>query len=86
VFSVEFTPAATRDLKRLDPYVRSQLLRATTVLRQAPYPSQSERIKLLVGIEPSHFRLRVGAYRMIYRVEGNRVIVVRVAHRREAYR
>jgi mRNA-degrading endonuclease RelE of RelBE toxin-antitoxin system len=28
----------------------------------------------------------VGDYRIIYRIEGNQVLVVRVAHRREAYR
>ena len=85
MFRVEFAPAAARDLKRLDPYIRSQLLRAATILSEAPYPSSSERIKLLVGLQPPHFRLRVGDYRIIYRIEGNRVLVVRVAHRREAY-
>ena len=85
-FSVEFTPAATRDLKRLDPAIRLQLLRASAVLEETPYPSSSDRIKILVGILPRHYRLRVGDYRIIYRIEGSRVIVVRVAHRREAYR
>ena len=86
MFHVEFTPAAGRDLRRLDAYVRSQLLRAATVLAETPHPSSSRRIKLLVGLQPAHFRLRVGDYRIIYRIEGDRVIVVRVAHRREAYR
>ena len=86
MFGVEFTPVAARDLRRLDPHVRQQLLEAATVLRQAPFPSGTGRIKLLVGLEPPHFRLRVGDYRFIYRVEGRLVIVVRVAHRREAYR
>lgn len=86
MFRVEVTPAATRDLKRLDPYVRRQLLRAATILSDAPYPASSGRIKLLVGLEPPHFRLRVGDYRIIYRIEGNHVLIVRVAHRREAYR
>ena len=86
MFRVEFAPAAARDLKQLDPYVRGQLLRAATVLSEAPYPASSGRIKLLIGLAPPHFRLRVGDYRIIYRVEGNLVLVVRVAHRREAYR
>ena len=85
-FSVEFTPAAARDLKRLDPAIRLQLLRASSVLEKAPYPESSVRIKVLVGISPRHYRLRVGDYRIVYRIEGSRVIVVRVAHRREAYR
>ena len=86
VFSIEVAPAAARDLKRLDPHVRLQLLQASSLLVQAPYPSGTERIKSLVGVTPLHFRLRVGDYRIIYRVEGKRVLIVRVAHRREAYR
>jgi len=72
-------------LKRLDPAVRLQLLRASTILKGAPYPGTSARIKLLAGVTPRHHLLRVGDYRIIYRIEGPQVIVVRVAHRREAY-
>ena len=85
-FAVEFAPAAERDLKRLDPAVRIQLLRATAVLTQDPFPSAGSRIQPLVGLVPRHFRLRVGDYRIVYRIEGKKVVVVRVAHRREAYR
>ena len=85
-FSVDFSPAAARDVRRLDPHVRATLLEASEVLAEAPYPSGGTRIKLLVGITPPHFRLRVGDYRIVYRIEGRQVVIVRVAHRREAYR
>ena len=85
-FNVEFTPAAGRDLKKMNPALRTQLLQACRILTEAPYPSGSERIKLLVGGSPRHFRLRVSDYRIVYRIEGRQVIVIRVAHRREAYR
>lgn len=85
-FSVDFTPAATRDVRRLDPHLRAKLLEATTVLAQTPYPSGGSRIALMVGLTPPHFRLRIGDYRVIYRIEDQRVVVVRVAHHREAYR
>ena len=84
-FSVEFTPAASRDVKRLDPAIRLQLLRASTVLKEAPYPGASAKIQPLVGITPRHYRLRLGDYRIIYRIEESHVVIVRVAHRREAY-
>ena len=85
-FVVDFAPAALRDLKRLDQAVRGHLLKASGILTHAPYPAKSERIKVLIGVTPIHFRLRVGDYRMVYRVEDQTVVVVRVAHRREAYR
>ncbi len=86
MFGVEYSPAAVRDLKRLDPAIRLQLLKASRVLESAPLPGGSNRIKMLVGMAPPYFRLRVGDYRVIYRLEKGKVIVVRVAHRREAYR
>ncbi|MBI3317942.1 MAG: type II toxin-antitoxin system RelE/ParE family toxin [Candidatus Omnitrophica bacterium] len=70
----------------MDPAIRLQLLRAAAVLGQGPFPSAGSRIQPMVGIVPRHFRLRIGEYRLIYRVEGEKVVVVRVAHRREAYR
>ena len=38
--------------------------------------------------EPDHYRIRVGDYRVIYRVDGMRVIVliVKIGHRRDVYR
>ena len=38
------------------------------------------------GLQGLH-RLRAGDYRVIYRIEGRRlvVLVIRIAHRREAY-
>lgn len=32
-----------------------------------------------------HRKLRVGDYRIIYRVEGNKIIVLKIGHRREVY-
>jgi mRNA interferase RelE/StbE len=49
-----------------------------------PFPSG---VKKLYGLQ-DHFRIRVGDYRVIYRVDGRRVVVVivRIGHRRDVYR
>lgn len=86
MFVVEFTPAAVRDLKRIDPGVRKKLLGETRVLEPDPFPKGTPQIKLLAGIRPPHFRLRSGDYRIVYRIERKTVVVVRIAHRREVYR
>jgi len=38
--------------------------------------------------EANHWRIRIGDYRFIYRIDGQSVVVVivRIAHRREVYR
>jgi len=44
-------------------------------------------VKQLEGFEPPLFRLRIGAWRVIYRKQGDHAIeVVRVRNRSEAYR
>jgi mRNA interferase RelE/StbE len=55
-----------------------------THLCEDPFPSG---VKKLRG-EPDHFRVRVGDYRVIYRIDGHRVgvVIVQIVHRREVYR
>ncbi len=43
-------------------------------------------VKKLQGIDPPEFRLRVGDYRVRFHNDGVTVTVLRVLHRREAYR
>ncbi|GDY21132.1 hypothetical protein LBMAG56_24780 [Verrucomicrobiota bacterium] len=42
-------------------------------------------VKRLTNFTPE-YRLRVGHYRVLFEVEGSRIIVHRVRHRREVYR
>ena len=41
-------------------------------------------VKKLVNFQPP-FRLRVGNYRILFEVVGNRIIIYRIKDRREAY-
>ena len=48
---------------------------------------EAGNVKQLEGFEPPLFRLRVGAWRFIYRKAGDNAIeVVRVRNRKDAYR
>jgi mRNA interferase RelE/StbE len=83
-YQLEFTTSALRELRSLDPQIQRRIAARTTALCDDPFPPG---IKKLQG-PPDHFRLRVGDYRVIYRVDGRRVVVVivRIEHRREVYR
>jgi mRNA interferase RelE/StbE len=41
-----------------------------------------------LGGKADYFRIRVGEYRVLYRIEGKRVtvVVVKIGHRRDVYR
>jgi mRNA interferase RelE/StbE len=83
-YSVEFSTAAARELRKLPKNVRIRLLDTIETLTVEPRPPQARR---LVGTDLA-WRLRVGDYRVIYEVEDELLLVsvVRAAHRREVYR
>lgn len=83
-YLLEFTASASKELKALDRQIRRRVIEKVTALCEDPFPAGTKKLK---G-EPDHFRIRVGDYRVVYRIDGARVVVVivRIGHRREVYR
>ena len=81
-YTVQFMPSADRDLAKIPNPERRRIIRKAAELANAPRPVG---VKKLAGAEDL-YRIRVGPYRVLYRVEGRTVTVARVRHRREAYR
>jgi mRNA interferase RelE/StbE len=82
--SVEVTPSAARQIKKLPPEVRGQLLGAIAKLADDPRP---HGCKKLHGA-PDLYRIAVAHdYRVVYQVRDAvmLVVVVKTAHRREVY-
>lgn len=82
-YEVILLAAAERDLRKLPPDVRPRLVEGLKSLKQPRQPG----VKKLLGNE-ERWRLRVGNYRIIYRVNDieRKVLVIRIAHRRDVYR
>ena len=83
-YQIEWKPSALRELKRLDRQIVPRIVSAIESLAEDPFPAQ---IKKLHGGEHS-YRMRVGDYRVIYEVFSGRLVVqvIRVRHRKDAYR
>jgi len=95
VYTIEFTPAAARQLRKLPRQVQSQLSPVVDALALDPRPHGA--IKLtdvtfagneMVAKGTALYRLRSGDYRIIYTLEDQQlvVVVVSVADRKEVYR
>lgn len=82
-YAVDLTPAARRELRKLDPGIQRRLVRAILELERDPRPSGTKALGGGTGM-----RLRVGIYRILYEVDDlrKRVVIFRVGHRREIYR
>ncbi len=82
-WEIVFGRSAEKDLSRLSPEIRQRVGRAVRHLAEDPFGPASKPLK---GRE--QWRLRVGDYRVLYRVEqvSNSLTIVAVGHRREVYR
>ncbi|MFJ4223595.1 type II toxin-antitoxin system RelE/ParE family toxin [Microbacterium sp. NPDC089695] len=82
-YRVEFTAAAAREIRKLDPQIRRRVLAGISELEREPRP---HGVRKLAGFDNA-WRVRVGDYRVLYEVVDDQVLVtvVRVAHRRDVY-
>jgi len=83
-YTVELRPVVRKQLDRITAKDRARILRRLAALADDPRPAG---VTALTGADDL-WRVRVGDYRIIYTIDGDRLVVtvVRVAHRREAYR
>jgi mRNA interferase RelE/StbE len=82
-YRVQIMTSAQRQLSRLN---RPLQKRISAVIDNLPIQPRPPGVKKLQGMD--YWRIRVGDYRIIYQIQDDKllVLVIRVAHRAEAYR
>ncbi len=83
-YRIEVSPAAARQLRKLDPAARRRVQAAVELLAEEPRPA---RAKKLMGGD-GEWRVRTGDFRIVYEIKDHvlLVLVLAVGHRREVYR
>ena len=90
-YNVSFTRRAHREFvaihRSANPATRQNLNDALTRLEESPYPlpnplGSPDAVRRLSS---GDWRIRVGNYRIRYRIDGDSVVITRVAHRSEVY-
>ncbi len=84
-YSILFTSQAQKELDRLPENIRRRMIDAITGLQDDPLPPGHRKLHTPRN---TYQRIRVGAYRIIYHIEHDRliVIIVRSGHRKKVYR
>lgn len=77
---IEFKPRAMKDLDALDRPAGRRVLEKIRGLEN----NLAGDVKRLTNFTPE-YRLRVGDYRVLFEIEGDRVIIYRIKHRSRAY-
>ena len=84
---VEVSPHAERDLAKLPGAITRLILEEIRArLSTEPTQEMKTRIKRLIGFSPPLYRLRVGDYRVSYRVALQHVAVLGVFHKKDSDR
>ena len=81
-YRLVYTQRAFKDLKNLDPQVRQRIGQSLKRLENDPLKFARKLTDPRIG----SYRLRIGEYRVVFDVEGEEIVVLRVGHRRDIYR
>ena len=81
-YRLVYTRRAERDIKRLESNTKDRIGKALIRYSEEPLRFAETLSDSILG----EYRFRIGDYRVIFDIEGNEIIVLRVGHRREIYR
>ncbi len=83
-YRIEVSATAEKQLRKLGQTDRVRVLRAVQALAANPWPAGYRKLQGYDDV----FRIRVGMFRVIYSIDGRRIIltVLKVGHRKEVYR
>ena len=81
-YHLAYTNRAEKDIRRLEPAVKKRI--GNTLLRYEHDPLRYA--EKLSDPRLGNYRFRIGDYRVIFDIEGNDIVVLRVGHRKDIYR
>ena len=83
-YRVEISRTAEKQLRKLGATDRRRVAHALVGLGNDPHPPGSRKLSGYTDV----FRIRVGVFRILYSVEGRKLIVIilKIGHRKDAYR
>ena len=83
MYEVEIQRKALKELRGINRQDRRRIVKAIDGLAEDPRPAGCKKLT-----DSEDWRIRVGACRIVYRIEDQRllVLVVRIAHRSDVYR
>ena len=81
-FRLVYTERAVRDVASLDKATKDRIGRALRRLEKDPRATSKRLTQPALGT----FKFRVGDYRVIFDLQGDEIVILRVGHRSSIYR
>lgn len=77
-----YTERAAKDIAKLDRAAQERIKKTLERYKEAPFHYARKMVDPKLG----SYRFRIGEYRVIFDIEGDKIVILRVGHRREIYR
>ena len=80
MYNLEWKEDALRDLRKLEDSLMRRIAKKVDELSISPFSKDIKKLKNIPG-----YRLRVGDYRVIFYIEKDVIIILKVGHRKNIY-
>ena len=81
-YTLVYTRRAEKDIKKLDLSTKSRIEKSLLKLQDNPVLYSEKLTDPKIGT----YRFRIGDYRVIFDIEVNDIVILRVGHRKEIYK
>ena len=81
-YKIAFKKSVARDLKKIDKEQATKILKKI----EDELPEKAETFPVLTGKFSGLRKFRIGDFRVIFSIIGDTALILRIRHRKEAYR
>lgn len=82
MYVLVYTKTASRDIQKLDMVAKKRIKKKIESYSLDPIVFAKKLVDSSIG----GWRWRIGNYRIVFDIDGNNIVILRVGHRREIYR
>lgn len=84
MYTWEFTTEATKDFKKLTFEIQKRIVKKLDYFIASGQPLKFA--DSLINYEIGQYRFRVGDFRIIFDMEGKKIVVLAIGHRKDIYK
>ena len=82
MYKILVTKRASKDLEKLDQQIRTGIIKKLKDYSQSPLHFARKLIDPAIG----SYRFRMGNYRVIFDIDDDNIVILRVGHRKDIYK
>lgn len=82
IYKLLYTKTAFDDIKKLDSVVKKRIKKKLEEYSKNPHSFAKKLINSSIGT----YRWRIGNFRVVFDIDQDKIVILKIAHRREIYK